>query len=441
MQFKPQQLKISDLLQSFDAGLLIRNPEYQRGATWDIVQQKGLIDSVFRRYPIPPLFLFKKSFRGLDGGVSDKFEIVDGQQRLIALSHFRKDQFPLFQLTDPKFKIPNSLRALPRPWAGKLFGDLSEELKTYFEDFALDVQMIENVENSDEIRDLFIRLQAGTALTPQQVRDAWPGNIGPFIERLAGKMNHKPSLQLFELIDRRGSRSDDDDQTDPYVDHRSTCAQLLRTYLARGSDPLNFVSISSKHLDALYHENPEFDPAGPTATAFKAAMELAQDVLRLASESEPEPAAQKKRKFRKVDVICLLAYLQDIQTSATLKVDVAAKHKFAAFLLNYGGGTGGKTTSGASLAENYSIFLKSLPPDLLIRTDPKRLFDDDQKREIKIRQDGRCQICKEPVLDGDAEYDHFPISYGRGGKTVVENGRLVCKRCHPRYGRPTNDTI
>ena len=61
--------------------------------------------------------------------------------------------------------------------------------------------------DADEVRDLFIRLQSGTALTRQQIRDAWPGTIGPFIVRLAGKMDSTPSIKLFKQIDRR-SRGD-----------------------------------------------------------------------------------------------------------------------------------------------------------------------------------------------------------------------------------------
>jgi 5-methylcytosine-specific restriction endonuclease McrA len=57
-----------------------------------------------------------------------------------------------------------------------------------------------------------------------------------------------------------------------------------------------------------------------------------------------------------------------------------------------------------------------------------------------MRDGGICQICKEPVYDADIEIDHFPIAYHRGGKTVTENGRLVHKTCHPRYGRPVSIT-
>lgn len=49
--------------------------------------------------------------------------------------------------------------------------------------------LTDEVGEPDEVRDLFIRLQARTPLTPQQVRDAWPGNVSPYIELLAGKLS------------------------------------------------------------------------------------------------------------------------------------------------------------------------------------------------------------------------------------------------------------
>ena len=41
--------------------------------------------------------------------------------------------------------------------------------------------------NGNEIRDLFIRLQGGTPLTPQDKRDSWPGNFTDFILKIGGK--------------------------------------------------------------------------------------------------------------------------------------------------------------------------------------------------------------------------------------------------------------
>lgn len=48
-------------------------------------------------------------------------------------------------------------------------------------------------EHLNEVRDLFIRLQAGTPLTAQEKRDAWPGDFTLFVIRHAGKPKHPAS--------------------------------------------------------------------------------------------------------------------------------------------------------------------------------------------------------------------------------------------------------
>lgn len=173
---------------------------------------------------------------------------------------YRDNDFDLLDTDDKKFRIPESLRG-PTGWGGCSYDDLPDDSwRSRFDNLELNVQMISEVSSPDEIRDLFIRLQSGTALTRQQVRDAWPGNVGPFIEHVAGKLTTQPSSKLFGLIDGRGARSPDDEGDDPYANHRTTAAQLLAVFLAREKSDRSFVGISARDLDSLYHEQASFDP-------------------------------------------------------------------------------------------------------------------------------------------------------------------------------------
>ena len=56
-------------------------------------------------------------------------------------------------------------------WGGMTFSGLAQYLRDQFLALTLPIVLIENAE-TDEVRDLFIRLQAGTPFTTQQVRDA-----------------------------------------------------------------------------------------------------------------------------------------------------------------------------------------------------------------------------------------------------------------------------
>jgi hypothetical protein len=92
----------------------------------------------------------------------------------------------------------------------------------------------------------------------------------------------------------------------------------------------------------------------------------------------------------------------------------------------------GRSTSGSAIAKYYDEWRSRIIEEIGIRLDPKRLFDDVEKQAIYERAQGKCEICKEPVDPADAEYDHFPLPHTLGGRTVIENGRLVLGTCHPR---------
>jgi hypothetical protein len=53
-----------------------------------------------------------------------------------------------------------------------------------------------------------------------------------------------------------------------------------------------------------------------------------------------------------------------------------------------------------------------------------------------LQRDGpMCKMCGKDLTLQDAEGDHYPAAWRDGGRTVIENGRLVHKACHIR-GRP-----
>lgn len=108
---------VEDLTRSWIAGEMRSNPEYQRGAKWSLPQRQSLIDSVFRLYPVPPMFLQEITKRGLKGD-SSVYEIVDGQPRIVSLSNFVKGFFETLDANDPKLRLPNSLRTGLALWGG-----------------------------------------------------------------------------------------------------------------------------------------------------------------------------------------------------------------------------------------------------------------------------------------------------------------------------------
>ena len=433
MNVEQKSHTVGQLTQAFGAGSLLRNPEYQRGETWSQSQKATFIDSVFRNYPVPALFFHRVETPGLDDEPTVKREIIDGQQRLTAFRDFKAGKFPLLRMTgESTLKLPKGVRELPAPWAGKLYNELDLALKTEFEAKHIIVFEVATDAHSDEVRDLFIRLQSGTALSRQQIRDAWPGNLGPYVESLAGKLDKRPTLKLFEKIDKRGLRSDDESRDNRVID-RQMCCQLLRVFLSRVSDPYAFPSVSANQLDSMYHENTDFDIGGATAAAFVTTLNYVADVY-----DRVKGKLGGKAKFRRLEITVAMMYVQDVSKNPHFKfspgsIEELAKNIAASDAAN--DKPVGKSTSGSTLKSYYLWWREHAAKESGIRLDSKRLFDAKDKLLIRKRDADCCGICDKPVSDDEAEFDHFPIPHRDGGQTVVDNGRLVHKVCHPR-GRP-----
>ena len=62
-------------------------PFYQRRARWDEERQSKLIESFIINIPVPPVFLYEKSY--------NSYEVMDGQQRITAISDFYNNKFSL----------------------------------------------------------------------------------------------------------------------------------------------------------------------------------------------------------------------------------------------------------------------------------------------------------------------------------------------------------
>ncbi len=314
MEWKPEDRTVKALISAFDGGLLKTNSEYQRGEAWSHLQQAAFIDSIMRGYPVPAFILSRVELVVL-GEKSTKFEIIDGQQRLLSLHAFCTKKTLRLPSVDrnSKFRIPKGVRDQKVLWTGKGFDELSKaDQERLLESKLLTIE-VERISNGDELRDLFIRLQSGTPLTRQQVRDAWPGGIGPFIDSLAGRVMRQPSVRLFQIVDKRGQGSDDD-LKDRFVGDRQTCAQLLRLFLARSAINPSYVSVNAPDLDSLYHGNTEWDRESPEAAQFITAINDCEKVFEIAG-------AGSKKKFRRIELFAVFILLVEIRRNQRNRVD------------------------------------------------------------------------------------------------------------------------
>ena len=132
MRTEVKWMTIEALVNWREKGFMTANPEYQRGEVWNLGQKRRLIDSIFRDYQLPIIYLHDIK-RVEFGMVQERLEIIDGQQRINALHQYWKGGFPLYQVDDSAAKLPAFLHDTdkhPCPWGGKDFDGLPEECKT-----------------------------------------------------------------------------------------------------------------------------------------------------------------------------------------------------------------------------------------------------------------------------------------------------------------------
>jgi len=159
-------------------------PEYQRRRVWDFKKKSLLIESILMNVPIPPIFLLEYDF--------SRYEVMDGQQRLDAITSFYNDEFELSGLT--YWSELNGLKLSKLP---KLVLRLLNRRR-----ISATMIVTENFQDGIEINKLrslvFERLNTGgVKLSPQEIRNClFFGKFNNLIIDLASSENFTKSWDI-----------------------------------------------------------------------------------------------------------------------------------------------------------------------------------------------------------------------------------------------------
>ena len=85
MKYSIKEITILQLIEWIKKSIINLHPPYQRNFIWSSKDQKLLIDSILKGYPLPNFFIYKKN----DG----TYEMVDGQQRATTISKYVRGDF------------------------------------------------------------------------------------------------------------------------------------------------------------------------------------------------------------------------------------------------------------------------------------------------------------------------------------------------------------
>jgi uncharacterized protein with ParB-like and HNH nuclease domain len=186
------------------------NRKYQRKLVWNVEEKKAFIESITRGYPVPLFLLAEVDYDGIE-----RFEIIDGMQRLNAITSFIEQEidvngsyFDLETMVETKFLLDTEVIGQKTP---KLDRDVCTKIAGY----VLPLSVYKK-DKSEEIDEIFRRINSGgRQLSKQDIRQS--NSLGKFADVV-----RKISAKF------RG----DDSQSD----------ELLLNSMKK-------ISISNKHLD------------------------------------------------------------------------------------------------------------------------------------------------------------------------------------------------
>lgn len=146
MKINNSAYTIVELIEKLNSKDLIINRDYQRQAgVWPQTAKSYFIDTILEEYPFPKLYFYQ---------VYDKIkkkpvmEVVDGQQRLLAISEFINNELALSKAS--------------KHFSGNKFEDLDDEKQDIFRMYSVPVDVILAAEKP-ELLEMFRRINAYTA--------------------------------------------------------------------------------------------------------------------------------------------------------------------------------------------------------------------------------------------------------------------------------------
>jgi uncharacterized protein with ParB-like and HNH nuclease domain len=133
-------------------------PPFQRRYVWNIFEASKFIESLILGLPVPGIFLSKEKDK-------NNLLIVDGQQRLLTLSYFYKNQFK-----GEEFRLVGVQNDLE----GKTYNSLTQSDKNRLDDSIIHATVVKQDQPDDDessIYQIFERINSGgRPLSPQEIR-------------------------------------------------------------------------------------------------------------------------------------------------------------------------------------------------------------------------------------------------------------------------------
>lgn len=418
---------IQELIHIFNNDQLNLEPGFQRESVWVERDRRKLIESIFQNYPIPSIFLYKQSH---DGRLT--YDVIDGKQRLESLLMFQG----LGRFRGQRFSVRFPLEETE----GMAEWDWSRVRRRGHEHrfMGYKIQTVEVSGEFSDIIDLFVRINStGKRLAGAEKRHAKYYH-SEFLKK-AGKLA-KAKIRFFEdnRVLSKGQIS--------RMKHVELVCELLASIHSCG--PIN----KKKALDTLI---------GGHSVDQRSLKKYLREFVRTLNLVRRVFPALKTTRFTKVsDFYSLFVLIWEMDRAGCILTDKRLNSQAQKLLIWLSNGVGlvrdqvrkaegakpdqrmfadylltvqGDTDSLPTRKRRAEI-LRQLLGGLFEKKDDKRGFTQEQRRLIWHSDEKRkCKRCGAPLSWSNFTIDHVK-PHSRGGKTVLSNAALMCRRCNSRKG-------
>ena len=385
-------------------------PQYQRGSVWTLEKKQLLMDSILRSYDIPKFYL-----REIEHSKYE-YEVVDGQQRLRAIWEYMENKYPLGDYSKEIDGLPDQ--------EGKHWQDLTVEIQNIINSFSLSITELRKC-TEIEVRDLFLRLQEGTTLSPPEKRNAMIGNMRDFVCELA---KYKIFLKTTVKNDRF-----------QYADYAAHV--VLVEISNRGSN------VKANDLKKMYQKEVKFNPASKDAKKIKKVLNIMDkafneitpelrikwgfvDLYSLISDIEEEYVIQKKDNNFKDFYIEFENRRNQIDDPTEL---IESDDQWNRDLYDYIGAFQRDGANKKNLEIRFEVYKKSYlnnNPELVAK-DKNRLFNKDERIVLWRIANMKCLTCSKKIELSEMHADHID-PHSKGGDTKISNGQCLCSSCNQK---------
>ena len=403
---------LSELKRWFDEGDLIVNPEWQRNFVWTRKQCSKLIESFLLNIPVPVIYLARTE--------DDKYEVIDGLQRLTSVFDYFGNKFPLRGMD------------IMLPLEGKRFKDLEAATQRRLRNATLrSFELIHN-SGSDLHFVVFERLNTGgTKLNEMEIRNCiYRGELNDLIKELADDPVFVQCVNSEALKARMNDR---------YL--------VLRFLAFYERTHLKYTKGLKKFLNDFLA-----DFRHPTPQKIKDYRETFQKCMRASRTIFGEQGFKlKSGKNRgassagewnpRVNAAVFQAVATSFSKYQLAHLTRNADSIYESYLhlittdQSWVDGVGGANQNSESIKYTFDTWEKQLSMVMegSLPNDGRRVFSKSLKREM-FDQDKACYLCGQEIrLLDDAVLDH-ETHYWRGGATVPENARLTHRFCNSSRG-------